>query len=797
MVKVFFLSVLAGNMFLAPCRGATVTWVGGSGDRGDASKWSGGATPGQNDDAVIDTSKGAITVTVSSETVQVNSLSCEETLLLNGGTILGGTVSTDNGGVLVVQSGTVDGVTVNGVLDLGNTYDWASLTVTNGLVLNGEAMVGADRGTVGAINFAGSQVLGGTGTVVFGYYFDPSLNVLRPTQSGTTLVIGAGITVRGGSGTIGAPSASVVNQGAISPDVKNGTIVVTGQSVSNQGSVQMSHGGSLVINNLPDAAGLSASDGGTLTLGGTWQNTGVLTATAGSTLNCGGSWTNAGSLEAVNATVNLSGNWTNVGTFNMVGATLSLSGSWGDAGMLDATNTTVNLGGGLTPAMLGQVSLSGATVWLTGTLTNQGSTLVSDGATASWGLNGGRVLGGIITTTNGASFAVQSGTLDGVTVNGVLDVGNSYSSGAHLTVLDGLVLNGLAQVGNPTNASESSYGVISFSGSQVLSGVGTVVFGNAWEGWGGFNPMNAVVLANPGTTLVIGPEITVRGQNGQVGYSTVLGGPQDVSVANQGTIAPDVSGGTIVVAGTSFSNGGQLLKSAAGGSITVTAGTVNTGLVEADHGAITLSGGFTQNGGTMAFGLTSPTDFGQINLSGPALGNLSGVASVGGTLSAQLDSGYVPNPGDSFALLNYGTNSVAFTNVVFPAGIAWQTNYSQGVLTQVAKGILPLGVTISPSNQTVAAGSTVTFQATASGPGPFGYQWFWNGVALTGATNASLVLSNVTSVASGAYTVQLRIDPRRHILPHLRGDQQLFHVSYPGAATTATWTSSGPQLTTP
>jgi len=243
--------------------------------------------------------------------------------------------------------------------------------------------------------------------------------------------------------------------------------------------------------------------------------------------------------------------------------------------------------------------------------------------------------------------------------------------------------------------------------------------------------------------------MTVRGQNGYVGaYSAPPWyGPGNVSVVNQGAISADASGGTINVAGSSFSNAGQLLESANGGKTMITANTINTGLVEVDHGAITFSGGFTQNVGTVDFGLSGPADFGQINLTGGAM--------VGGTLSAQLDGGYLPDLGDSFAVLNYGTNSVAFTNVNLPTSAVWQTNYNHGVLTLVVKGILPLGVTISPSNQTVAAGSTVTFQATASGPGPFGYQWLWNGVALPGTTNASLVLSNVTSAASGAYTVKV------------------------------------------
>ena len=48
----------------------------------------------------------------------------------------GGTIVTANGASLVVTgSGTLDGVTVNGVLDVGNSYSAAELTVTNGLVL--------------------------------------------------------------------------------------------------------------------------------------------------------------------------------------------------------------------------------------------------------------------------------------------------------------------------------------------------------------------------------------------------------------------------------------------------------------------------------------------------------------------------------------------------------------------------------------------------------------------------------------------------------------------------------------
>ena len=77
------------------------------------------------------------------------------------------------------------------------------------------------------------------------------------------------------------------------------------------------------------------------------------------------------------------------------------------------------------------------------------------------------------------------------------------------------MLNGTALVGSPTNWSN---GAISFAGNQVLGGSGTVVFGlNGTQ-----VDANGLLLANSGTTLVIGSGITVRGQNGAIGMVLVM-----------------------------------------------------------------------------------------------------------------------------------------------------------------------------------------------------------------------------------------------------------------------------------
>ena len=57
----------------------------------------------------------------------------------------------------------------------------------------------------------------------------------------------------------------------------------------------------------------------------------------------------------------------------------------------------------------------------------------------------------------------------------------------------------------------------------------------------------------------------------------------------------------------------------------------------------------------------------------------------------------------------------------------------------------------SPSGQTVALGKNVTFTAAAAGANSF--QWKLDGVAVAGATAATLVLNNVALTNAGAYTV--------------------------------------------
>jgi uncharacterized repeat protein (TIGR02543 family) len=759
-----------------PARAATKTWIGGSGDWNTASNWSGASAPGSNDSVVIGAGAG-ITVTHSFGANTVASVASQQAFVLSGGTLTvahtflssntftlaGGTlqtatVVTANGAALVVSNGALDGVTVDGVLDVGHTFYAGNVRVTNGLILNGTALMGNNTNLVavvsstgsanatyytnyyasyGGIEFDGSQKLGGNGTVVFEsyyndyYYYDYTPNALWLANFDTTLTIGSGITVRGQSGQIGYSSwfggggnLTVINEGSISCDESNSIIDIIAEPVVNNGSVAMSNGGSLYINYMTNVTGLSAGGPGTLTLDGAWQNNQTLTVPAGGTLA-------------------LDGNWTNAGTIN-------------------ETNATVNVGGTFALAQLGAFNCYGGTLNVVGTLVNTGTNLMVDAVTNPWALNGGTILGGTVVATNGLALIVNgSGTLNGVTVDGALDVGNSFD-GANLYVTNGLTLDGTALVGNPTNY---YYGGINFEGSQTLGGNGTVVFGDEYYYYYyyEYDYGNHLSLENGNTTLTIGRGITVRGQNGAIGYSYnyyYYGQQTNVMVINLGNISCDVTNGTIYVIASPFVNNGSVAMSN-GGSLYINYMTNVTGLSAGGAGALTLNGTWQNNqtltvpeGGTLSLngnwtnaGTINETNA-TVNVGGTfALAQLGAFNCHGGTLNVV---GTLVNTGTNLGVdavtnpwaLNGGT--ILGGTVVATNGLALIVNGSGTLNGVTVDGALDVGNSFDGADAYVTNGLTLDGTALVGNP----TNYYYGGMDFTG----SQMLSGSGTVVLGDYS---------------------------------------------
>lgn len=67
----------------------------------------------------------------------------------------------------------------------------------------------------------------------------------------------------------------------------------------------------------------------------------------------------------------------------------------------------------------------------------------------------------------------------------------------------------------------------------------------------------------------------------------------------------------------------------------------------------------------------------------------------------------------------------------------------------------PPQITAAPASVTLSLGGAATFTVAANGPGPLFYQWLRGGVALPGATNATLALANLQAGDVGLYAVRV------------------------------------------
>ena len=347
-----------------------------------------------------------------------NTLTLDSPWRLLGGTVAGGTLATTGGAALsATTSGgfLTNGVTLNGTLDL-TSANGVSVTITGGLTLGSGVVlqIGSNAGSYAMVSFdGGNQTLGGDGSVLFGSSVN---NTLWTGQTaGTNLTIGPDILIHGQNGVVGtntnfwggSSNASFTNQGTINADVAGGSIKLDGTNWSNSGSAPK---------------GIQVATGATVTLLGSWTNSGAISAANGATVNLGG-------------------------TFNF--------------------------------ATIGTINSAGATVNLTGIMTNTGNTLTMDGP---WRLVGGTIIGGTLAAFgNNALIATNSGgTLNGVTLDGT-GAGNNDSPldmqtnvGAVVSVSGGLTLKGaVLRLGNAAN---TTYGQLSFTGAtQTIDGASAPV----------------------------------------------------------------------------------------------------------------------------------------------------------------------------------------------------------------------------------------------------------------------------------------------------------------------------------
>jgi RHS repeat-associated protein len=618
-------------------------WTGNAGDNQwtTPSNWSTGRLPSSGESVVINAAAGttiqiaSATVTVqtiatnavlqvgSGATLSANTIQASANIVLAGGTIFGGTVSSTGGSELALTNagGTLDGVTLDCNLDAsqasGNAY------VTDGLTLNGTTSLGdADGTTQGELFFTNTQTLSGTGSIVFG----GNGGALYVESPATTLTIGPGITIDGGTGPIAGEysSDSIINQGTIDADQPglNGPLSISSPpnlanptlaTFINQGTLETTNGGVLYVGNLSGDVGVAtvSGSGSQLVLNGNYVLDHGITATSG--------------------------------------ATLTLAGTGSNAGTITATDSTLNLGDIFTVGDLGTLVQTGSTVNLIGTLDNTGTTLELTPATGSLDLAGGTILGGTISGTGGADVVLTNsgGMLDGVTLDCNLDASQATGNAiAAANVADGLTLVGTAYLGN---APGSTFGALAFTDTETLSGTGSIVFG--------YSENDALFAENPSVTLTIGSGITITGALARIDVSGAMS-----QIVNQGTIRQDGAGTLLIDGAGGFTNEGTVIADATDGRFNITAGGgfTNLGALEAvNNGGVVVSTSLTLNDP----GFLSDSQ-GAILASGNLLGNTrdSDLYQPAGTL--QFDGTGTPASPQLFEAMgqDLGPTTAGFTN---------------------------------------------------------------------------------------------------------------------------------------
>lgn len=126
-------------------------------------------------------------------------------------------------------------------------------------------------------------------------------------------------------------------------------------------------------------------------------------------------------------------------------------------------------------------------------------------------------------------------------------------------------------------------------------------------------------------------------------------------------------------------------------------------------------------------------------------------ATANATLSYQWRKGAVPIPGataPTYLIPNTqsgdaGTYSVVVTNV---AGSVTSAN-------AILKVLVPPQLTSQPTNLTVNLGKPATFSVVATGTAPLNYQWFKEGIGITGATSQSFTIAAVKATDAMHYSV--------------------------------------------
>src|ERR1017187_5869542 len=409
-------------------------------------------------------------------------------------------------------------------------------------------------------------------------------------------------------------------------------------------------GGTLVGSfNVPASAMLNISGAAAKSLGGTINSAGNATWTGAGTINVGGDsvFNNTGSFVAQNdatffydSSAGAQPVFNNGGSFTKTNSTGNTDFNATYGGMVFNNNGSVNV-------QSGNLTLGGGGTFAGGPLTIAAGSLI-DFYGGAFSFNGNRTLTGPGTNlVNGASvtFNNVTNTLAGALTcefdAGVVAGTNTFS-GAGTVNWNGGTLVGSCTLPATVPLNLSGVDKALASGSTINSAGKTT-----WTGAGRITVQGGSVFNNTGSFVA---------QNDATFFYDSSAGAQPV-FNNNGSFTKTNSTGT-----TDFNAtyGGMAFN--------------NNGTVDLRSGVLNLGGGYTPSPAShlkLALGgLAAGTQFSQLNI--------GGAVGLAGTLGVSLANNFTPTNGQSFAIVNDGSETGQFASQQLPAlpiNLAWQVNY--------------------------------------------------------------------------------------------------------------------------
>jgi fibronectin-binding autotransporter adhesin len=566
------------------------------------------------------------------------------------------TVNIDNSDAVVNLSPTVVGLSLG--VNVGDTGGSLSLGAGNKLTITGEVDSGVS--IPGSMTITNRGVLSdATATIALGMGSRGSTVTVSGggTQWNTSGELDVGVN---DSGTLtidsgGSVTATNMNLGEFTTGV--GTVTVSGSKAKltvTTGDLNVGGNGGQT----QDAQGtLTVNNGGTVNASTSSASNGILIGTG---LGSKGTASVSGSHSQMNAGLIYVGSADGDGTLTVSGGGVVSCASFciigigaNNAGNSVATITgkgsqwnntqqqltigydsagTLNIEKG---AVVGSVvgTSSSGTSGLLGVSGGSGTVLVS-GTGSQWNQNGGFRVGfnstGSMTISNGAavndaagSIGYESGANGKATVTGS---GATWNNSGTLDIAPGaagtlsIANGGLVTVGTNTTpgaATLATHGTLKISAGGTLS------------------------ILNAGSFTQSGGTATVDGSFVSPGIAHAAGGT--IFAPGAGTF--NVNGGSL------FGNNGSIAA-----NVTVAGATVTPADSLEETGTLTINGDYTQtSAGKLIINLAGGTQFDQLDVDDDAL--------LGGTLKIGLISGFVPNIGDTFSVINAGSISGTFANV--------------------------------------------------------------------------------------------------------------------------------------